>query len=245
MGVIACQPVSLSACALLLALAAPASADPIKLRIACTATSDCASAMVARRRGHLRQTWDRRRRHADRDQHQHSACDRLQLDPDRRTNGDGISAGGRRRTRSRRGRWRLGDGPHLQRIDRGRRAQRSGYQRSQGFRRQKGRRARHRRLPRRAVPQMADGKGRRPKERQFRRSDVPDHERRAEIRRRSTRSLTAEPFISRIKAAGNGEVAAHYASDLARTDPIISYVATRAFADAESGSDQGVPRLDR
>ena len=44
--------------------------------------------------------------------------------------------------------------------------------------------------------------------------------------------VTAEPFTSRIKAAGNGEVAAHYASDLARTDPIISYVATRAFADA-------------
>ena len=36
---------------LVVALAAPASADPIKLRIACTATSDCASAMVARDAG--------------------------------------------------------------------------------------------------------------------------------------------------------------------------------------------------
>ena len=44
--------------------------------------------------------------------------------------------------------------------------------------------------------------------------------------------LTAEPFISRIKAAGNGDVAARYAAELARTDPIISYVATRAFAEA-------------
>ncbi len=44
--------------------------------------------------------------------------------------------------------------------------------------------------------------------------------------------VAAEPFISRIKAAGNGDVAAHYASELARTDPIISYVATRAFAEA-------------
>jgi NitT/TauT family transport system substrate-binding protein len=43
--------------------------------------------------------------------------------------------------------------------------------------------------------------------------------------------LTAEPFTTRITKAGNGVVAAHYASDLARTDPIISYVATRAFAE--------------
>src|SRR5271166_550718 len=43
--------------------------------------------------------------------------------------------------------------------------------------------------------------------------------------------LTVEPLISRIKAAGAGEVAARYAVDLARTDPIISYVATRAFAE--------------
>ena len=43
--------------------------------------------------------------------------------------------------------------------------------------------------------------------------------------------LTAEPFITRMTNAGTGEVAAHYAADLARTDPIISYVATRAFAE--------------
>jgi NitT/TauT family transport system substrate-binding protein len=43
--------------------------------------------------------------------------------------------------------------------------------------------------------------------------------------------LTAEPLISRIKAAGAGEVAARYAVDLARADPIIPYVATRAFAE--------------
>jgi len=44
--------------------------------------------------------------------------------------------------------------------------------------------------------------------------------------------LTAEPFVTRIKKAGNGDVAALYAGDLARTDPIISYVSTRAFAEA-------------
>ena len=44
--------------------------------------------------------------------------------------------------------------------------------------------------------------------------------------------LTAEPFISRIKAAGNGEVAARYAADLKRADPIISYAASRAFVEA-------------
>jgi NitT/TauT family transport system substrate-binding protein len=43
--------------------------------------------------------------------------------------------------------------------------------------------------------------------------------------------LTAEPFVTRILKAGNGAVAAHYASELARTDPIISYVATRAYAE--------------
>src|SRR5208337_3133065 len=43
--------------------------------------------------------------------------------------------------------------------------------------------------------------------------------------------LTAEPFITRIKKAGNGEVAAFYVADLNRTDPIISYVSTRSFAE--------------
>ena len=44
--------------------------------------------------------------------------------------------------------------------------------------------------------------------------------------------LTAEPFITRMEKAGVGEVAARYAADLNRTDPIISYVSTRAFAEA-------------
>jgi NitT/TauT family transport system substrate-binding protein len=43
--------------------------------------------------------------------------------------------------------------------------------------------------------------------------------------------LTAEPFTSRIVNAGNGSVAAHYAADLHRTDPIIEYVTTREWAE--------------
>jgi ABC-type taurine transport system substrate-binding protein len=43
--------------------------------------------------------------------------------------------------------------------------------------------------------------------------------------------LTAGPFITRIKKAGNGEVVAYYLADLNRTDPIISYVSTRSFAE--------------
>jgi len=43
--------------------------------------------------------------------------------------------------------------------------------------------------------------------------------------------LAAEPFITRITKAGNGEVAALYAADLARTDPIIFYAASRKFAE--------------
>jgi NitT/TauT family transport system substrate-binding protein len=43
--------------------------------------------------------------------------------------------------------------------------------------------------------------------------------------------LTGEPFITRIKTAGNGDVAARYVADLGRTDPIISYVSTRSFAE--------------
>ena len=43
--------------------------------------------------------------------------------------------------------------------------------------------------------------------------------------------LTAEPFITRIKNAGVGDVAARYGADLGRSEPIISYVSTRAFAE--------------
>jgi NitT/TauT family transport system substrate-binding protein len=43
--------------------------------------------------------------------------------------------------------------------------------------------------------------------------------------------LTAEPFVTRIKTAGNGDVAALYEADLARNDPIIFYAASRKFAE--------------
>ncbi|HYA74194.1 MAG TPA: ABC transporter substrate-binding protein [Roseiarcus sp.] len=43
--------------------------------------------------------------------------------------------------------------------------------------------------------------------------------------------LTAEPFVSRMTAAGTGSVAVRYAAELARTEPIISYVSTRSFAE--------------
>jgi NitT/TauT family transport system substrate-binding protein len=42
--------------------------------------------------------------------------------------------------------------------------------------------------------------------------------------------VTAEPFVSRIVGAGNGSVAAHYAAVLKRNDPIIEYVTTRDWA---------------
>jgi NitT/TauT family transport system substrate-binding protein len=43
--------------------------------------------------------------------------------------------------------------------------------------------------------------------------------------------LTAEPFVTRMTKAGTGVVAVHYAAELARTEPIISYAATRAFTE--------------
>jgi len=43
--------------------------------------------------------------------------------------------------------------------------------------------------------------------------------------------LTAEPFIARMTAAGTGTVAARYATDLARTEPIIFYAASRDWAE--------------
>jgi NitT/TauT family transport system substrate-binding protein len=42
--------------------------------------------------------------------------------------------------------------------------------------------------------------------------------------------LTVEPFVTRIKSAGNGDVATLYAADLGRHDPIIFYAASRKFA---------------
>jgi NitT/TauT family transport system substrate-binding protein len=43
--------------------------------------------------------------------------------------------------------------------------------------------------------------------------------------------LTAEPFVARMTAAGTGHVGAHYAADLARTEPIILYAASRDWAE--------------
>jgi NitT/TauT family transport system substrate-binding protein len=43
--------------------------------------------------------------------------------------------------------------------------------------------------------------------------------------------LTVEPFVTRFNAAGLGYVGARYAAELGRTEPIISYVAARAYAD--------------
>jgi NitT/TauT family transport system substrate-binding protein len=43
--------------------------------------------------------------------------------------------------------------------------------------------------------------------------------------------LTAEPFVTRMTAAGTGHVGARYAADLARTEPIILYVASRDWAE--------------
>jgi NitT/TauT family transport system substrate-binding protein len=43
--------------------------------------------------------------------------------------------------------------------------------------------------------------------------------------------LTAEPFISRIQKAGTGQLGPRYAQELGGDHPIISYVAGRAFAE--------------
>src|SRR4051794_11241764 len=43
--------------------------------------------------------------------------------------------------------------------------------------------------------------------------------------------LTAEPFVSRMTAAGTGQVGARYAADLQRTEPIIFYAASREWAE--------------
>ena len=43
--------------------------------------------------------------------------------------------------------------------------------------------------------------------------------------------LTAEPFIARMTNAGLGTIGARYAAELARTEPIIFYAASREWAD--------------
>lgn len=48
--------------------------------------------------------------------------------------------------------------------------------------------------------------------------------------------LTAEPFIARMTAAGVGTVAARYAADLARSEPIIFYAASRHWVEKNPDS---------
>src|SRR5436190_3152497 len=43
--------------------------------------------------------------------------------------------------------------------------------------------------------------------------------------------LTAEPFVTRMTAAGTGHVGARYAVELSRTEPIILYAASRDWAE--------------
>jgi NitT/TauT family transport system substrate-binding protein len=43
--------------------------------------------------------------------------------------------------------------------------------------------------------------------------------------------LTAEPFVTRMTAAGTGHVGARYAAELSRTEPIIFYAASRDWAE--------------
>jgi NitT/TauT family transport system substrate-binding protein len=48
--------------------------------------------------------------------------------------------------------------------------------------------------------------------------------------------LTAEPFVTRMTNAGLGSVGARYAVELARTDPIIFYAASREWADKNAAA---------
>jgi NitT/TauT family transport system substrate-binding protein len=48
--------------------------------------------------------------------------------------------------------------------------------------------------------------------------------------------LTAEPFVTRMANAGLGAVGARYANDLARTDPIIFYAASREWAEKNAAA---------
>ena len=43
--------------------------------------------------------------------------------------------------------------------------------------------------------------------------------------------LTGEPFVTRITKAGNGELGVRYVAELGRTDVVISYVSSREFAE--------------
>ncbi len=57
--------------------------------------------------------------------------------------------------------------------------------------------------------------------------------------------LTAEPFVTRMTNAGLGSVGARYAAELARTEPIIFYAASRDWAEKNPDTDQEIPRRDR
>jgi len=48
--------------------------------------------------------------------------------------------------------------------------------------------------------------------------------------------LTAEPLVTRMLSAGLGSVGARYAVELARTDPIIFYAASREWADKNAAT---------
>src|SRR6202163_656763 len=48
--------------------------------------------------------------------------------------------------------------------------------------------------------------------------------------------LTAEPFVTRMLSAGLGSVGARYAVELGRTDPIIFYAASREWADKNAAT---------
>ena len=48
--------------------------------------------------------------------------------------------------------------------------------------------------------------------------------------------LTSEPLVTRMTKAGLGSVGAHYAVDLGRTDPIIFYAASRQWAEKNAAT---------
>src|ERR1700749_4737169 len=48
--------------------------------------------------------------------------------------------------------------------------------------------------------------------------------------------LTAEPFVTRMTNAGLGSVGARYGAELARTDPIIFYAASREWAEKNAAT---------
>ena len=200
---------------------------PFKLKIACTATSRLRLGDGRARRRHLRQARPRRRHDADRHQHQHSPGDRLQLDPDRRPDRDRLPAGRRRRARSRRDRRRLGDGPGPNGSIAA--VARNGVD-DQGRQDFVGKK-----VGAPGIGAFLDvlfrkwliDKRRRSQEGELRRGDVPDPERRAEVRRRRRRADGRALHLAhqdRRQRHGRRPLRRR----LNRTEPIIAYVSTRA-----------------